>query len=91
MSTTSHYEVCGTLPTLTEQEKQDILTSKELPSVSSADNGKVLMVESGKWKKKDIPSQLPAVSAEDNGKVLKVVDGVWTAVLETPAETPAET
>ena len=119
MSTTSHYEVYGTLPTLTEQEKNDILTSKELPSVSGLDNGKALIVESGKWKKKDIPSQLPAVSgtdngdvltvvegawakaavpkelpavtAEDNGKVLKVVDGVWTAVLETPAETQAET
>ena len=91
MSTTSHYQVYGTLPTLTEEEKENILTSKELPSVSNSDNGKALMVKSGKWAKSDIPSQLPAVTAEDNGKVLKVVDGVWAAVLETQAETQEET
>ena len=79
MSSTSHYEVYGTLPTLTEQEKQDILTSKELPGVSSADNGKALIVDGGKWSKKAIPSQLPSVDAEDNGKVLTVSAGEWVA------------
>ena len=80
--TTSHYKEYGTIPTLTAQEKEDILNSKELPSVSSTDNGKALIVDGGKWKKKEIPSQLPAVTADDNGKVLKVVDGAWAAVLE---------
>ena len=92
MSTTSHYEVYGTLPTLTEQEKNDILTSKELPSVSGSDNGKALIVESGKWKKKAIPSQLPAVSGTDNGDVLTVVEGVWAkASAYTLPEATAET
>lgn len=48
----------------------------QLPKVSSSDNGKALLVKSGKWSKQPI-SQLPAVTAEDNGKVLKVVDGEW--------------
>ena len=30
--------------------------AKELPSVSSTDNGKVLTVVSGKWAKADLPS-----------------------------------
>ena len=51
----------------------------ELPTVSASDNGKALMVKSGKWQKNDIPSQLPTVSASDNGKVLMVVEGVWAA------------
>lgn len=49
----------------------------ELPSVKSADNGKLLTVVSGKWAKAAAPTELPAVSATDNGKVLKVVDGAW--------------
>ena len=95
MSTTSHYEVYGTLPTLTEQEKNDILTSKELPSVSGLDNGKALIVDGGKWTKKAIPSQLPEVTAPtDNGKVLAVVEGVWakaTPETYTLPEATAET
>ena len=93
MSTTSHYEVYGTLPTLTEQEKNDILTSKELPSVSGSDNGKALIVDGGKWTKKAIPSQLPEVTAPtDNGKVLAVVEGVWAkASAYTLPEATAET
>lgn len=90
MSTTSHYEVYGTLPTMTEQEKEDILTSKELPSVSSSDNGKALIVDGGKWKKKAIPSQLPEVSGSDNGSVLTVVEGEW-AKASVPVELPAVT
>lgn len=49
----------------------------ELPKVTSADNGDVLTVKSGKWAKGEIPAELPSVSATDNGSVLKVIDGVW--------------
>ena len=53
---------------------------KELPEVSSSDNGKVLSVVGGEWEKANIPSgNLPAVSVEDDGKVLSVVDGEWGA------------
>lgn len=48
-----------------------------LPSVSSADNGKALLVKSGKWQKAAIPSQLPTVTSDDNGDVLTVVEGAW--------------
>lgn len=54
-----------------------VASTIELPAVTSADNGNVLTVVSGKWAKAAIPSQLPAVSATDNGSVLKVVEGVW--------------
>ena len=49
----------------------------ELPAVTSADNGDVLTVKSGKWAKGEVPTELPAVTATDNGSVLKVIDGVW--------------
>ena len=52
---------------------------KELPKVTSSDNGKVLSVVNGKWAKADAPVELPAVTAGDNGKVLTVADGAWTA------------
>ena len=78
MSTTSTYTVFAKLPTVTEEEKDDILTSKELPKVTSTDNGDALIVDGGKWTKKAIPSQLPEVTAPtDNGKVLTVVNGAW--------------
>lgn len=51
--------------------------AKELPSVSSTDNGKLLTVVSGKWAKAAAPTELPTVTADDNGKVLKVADGAW--------------
>ena len=52
----------------------------ELPAVTSADNGKVLMVVEGKWAAAAIPSQLPAVTTEDAGKVLTVdAEGAWDA------------
>ena len=76
-STTSHYTVYGTLPTLTEQEKNDLLAAKELPAVSSTDNGKVLTVVEGAWAKAAIPAQLPSVSGTDNGKALMVSGGKW--------------
>ena len=90
MSSTSHYEVYGTLPTLTEKEKADLMSAKELPGVSSTDNGKALIVDGGKWTKKAIPSQLPSVDSEDNGKVLTVSEGEWAAAT-LPAELPAVT
>ena len=52
---------------------------KELPKVTSSDNGKLLTVVSGKWAKADAPVELPAVTAGDNGKVLTVADGAWSA------------
>lgn len=52
---------------------------KELPKVTSSDNGKVLSVVNGKWAKADAPVELPAVTASDNGKVLTVADGAWSA------------
>ena len=76
-STTSTYPVYGTLPTLTEQEKEDLLSSKELPAVSSTDNGKVLTVVEGAWAKAAIPAQLPSVTGTDNGKALMVSGGKW--------------
>lgn len=80
------------LDTLPESVVNAILAAAEapnLPAVSSSDNGKVLKVSSGKWKKGDETVELPAVSADDNGKVLMVVEGAW-AVASLPAETPAE-
>ena len=46
-----------------------------LPSVSGTDNGKILMVKSGKWAKAD--AELPKVTATNNGQVLTVVSGAW--------------
>lgn len=51
--------------------------SNELPSVTSADNGKVAGVVNGNWDTMDVPNELPAVSASDNGKVLMVINGQW--------------
>lgn len=48
-----------------------------LPTVSAADNGKLLTVVEGAWAKADATKELPAVTADDNGKVLKVVEGAW--------------
>lgn len=76
-ASTSHYTEYGTLPTLTEQQKEDLLSAKELPAVSSTDNGKVLTVVSGAWAKAAIPAQLPSVSGTDNGKALMVSGGKW--------------
>lgn len=54
----------------------------QLPSTTSADNGKVLKVVNGAWAKGTDntgsgSSGLPSVTASDNGKVLKVVSGAW--------------
>ena len=56
------------------------LESNALPKVTSNDNGKALIVSSGKWQKKNIPSQLPSVTGSDEGKVLAVnSSGAWVA------------
>lgn len=52
-----------------------------LPTVTDADNGKVLMVIEGEWGVSEI-EVLPNVTLSDNGKILKVVDGVWTVADE---------
>ena len=55
-----------------------------LPAVTSADNGKALLVSGGKWQKGSLPVELPAVTAADAGKVLTVdAEGHWVAA--TPA------
>ena len=70
MSTTSHYEVYAKLPTVTEEEKNDILTSKELPKVTNTDDGKVLTVVNGAWAKaKPETYTLPEATAETLGGV----------------------
>ena len=90
--TTSHYIEYGTLPTLTEQEKNDLLAAKELPAVSSTDNGKVLTVVEGAWAKAAIPAQLPSVTGTDNGKALMVSGGKWQkASLPTTPDAGADT
>lgn len=51
-----------------------------LPSVSSSDNGKALLVSAGKWQKGTLPTELPAVTSADAGKVLTVnAEGQWVA------------
>lgn len=52
-------------------------TTKELPTVTSTDNGKILTVVEGAWAKADKQTELPSVTAEDNGDVLTVVEGSW--------------
>mgnify|MGYP007069966664 CR=1 FL=1 len=56
------------------------LGATQLPSVTTSDNGKALMVSEGTWNKGTLPTELPAVTAEDSGKVLMVDDnGDWVA------------
>lgn len=52
-----------------------------LPTVTDADNGKVLMVIEGEWGVSEI-EVLPNVTLSDDGKILKVVNGEWTVADE---------
>ena len=62
-----------------------------LPTVSSEDAGKALMVgDDGTWGADWIPAELPAVTGVDNGKVLTASDGTWVAA-DVPKELPAVT
>ena len=75
---------------------------KELPAVTSSDNGKVLKVASGAWAKAAETKELPAVTTSDNNKVLKVVtsadngkvlgvsSGAWSK-MDIPREVPQPT
>lgn len=63
---------------------------KELPAVTSSDNGKVLKVASGAWTKAAETKELPSVTTSDNNKVLKVVSGAW-AKAAAPTELPTVT
>lgn len=63
--------------------------SGNLPSVTSADNGKALLVINGAWGK-GVIAVLPAVTSADDGKILKVEKGAWTLGDET-SELPVPT
>ena len=77
MSAATEMSRLDSIPT---EKLNELLAMKGVPSVSSSDNGKVLMVVEGKWEVASIPAELPAVTATDNGSVLTVADGEWKAV-----------
>ena len=53
------------------------LTAKELPTVTTDDNGKQLAVVAGAWAKAAQPVELPSVTTDDNGALLTVAAGAW--------------
>ena len=65
-------------------EIAETVMAKVLPTVSGANNGKVLTVVEGAWAAADAPKELPTVDQSNNGDVLTVADGVWAAVTPTP-------
>ena len=73
------------------QQKVSVLQAEidkliKSPTITSADAGKVLTVDSnGKWVAEALPTELPAVTAADEGKVLMVDStGKWVAGTPTP-------
>lgn len=59
-----------------------------IPTVTAADNGKVMSVVNGAWAAAamEISGGLPEVTANDDGKFLRVVNGAWTATTVDNAE-----
>ena len=56
------------------------IAGDHLPTVTSSDNGKALLVSGGEWTAAAIPAQLPAVTSADSGKILTVnSSGEWVA------------
>jgi len=67
-----------TIPDVIEAISQLAGKTLKLPKTTSADTGKLLVVnEDGDWDKGDAPEELPDVTASDNGSVLSVVNGAW--------------
>ena len=58
-------------------ELERLVAENDLPKVTTADNGRVLMAQNGAWQASDVPKELPTVTSTDNDRVLKVVDGKW--------------
>lgn len=83
-----------TTPTpITREEKflDKIASGGSLPTVTSADNGKVLGVVNGAWDiAEDAGEVLPDVTTADNNKVLGVVGGTWDK-MSVPTELPMVT
>lgn len=68
------------MSTLQQLLEKTQLAVTELPSVTSADNGKVLKVSGGAWTAGAETVELPAVTSADAGKVLTVdSNGHWVA------------
>ena len=70
------------------EEKIEESSGSVLPAVSSTDNGKVLMVSSGKWAKKNItfPTELPENPTEDGTYLLQCVVADGTTTLSWAAQ-----
>lgn len=64
------------------------VTYSQLPEPTTADNGKVVGVESGEYSL--IGKQLPEPTASDNGKIVSVENGAY-ALTDAPEELPPAT